>query len=280
MEFTISTRRERRGLPPPYKGHYLDDVSFPSSRLRGSASAAFQIGISLFGAPRIESTRFLERREHMAAMEKFFFGTSQNNRQLRLVLQGARGMGKTQLAIKFAEANAHRLSSVYFLDCQCRMSVVRSMEMAMNRVWDHEAKIAGDQPTEKVKRVSGSENCAQAFVNWLSLSSNKRWLLICDNYDNTDDCGYELLEFVPKVEQGRILITTRSLPASFSEAVMEIVPLTPPEAHALLEKYLRREDESLPPYPVVPDEGRQTLQEIMSGRLTLIPCHAMYGFSD
>lgn len=55
-----------------------------------------------------------------------------------------------------------------------------------------------------------------AVKQWLSLPKNTRWLIVYDNYDNpklpgnADRTAVDIRWFLPEVDQGLIIITTRS----------------------------------------------------------------------
>lgn len=52
------------------------------------------------------------------------------------------------------------------------------------------------------------EQIVVAVRQWLSDTSNQRWLLIYDNYDEPD--AYDIARFYPAGDHGTILVTTRS----------------------------------------------------------------------
>jgi hypothetical protein len=60
------------------------------------------------------------------------------------------------------------------------------------------------------------DQAVYAVKAWLDLQKNTRWLMICDNYDNPktpgnlDRLAVDIRQFLPRSDQGSIIITTRS----------------------------------------------------------------------
>ncbi|KAL4929238.1 uncharacterized protein BDV17DRAFT_77899 [Aspergillus undulatus] len=107
-------------------------------------------------------------------------------KQLRFVIYGIGGSGKTQFCSKFAEQNRDSYWGVFTIDASTH-----------ERAKQTYAEIA------KFGKLEPNQNAA---MHWLSNRSEK-WLLFIDN---ADDPRMELHEYFPKGDRGHIIITTRN----------------------------------------------------------------------
>jgi len=116
--------------------------------------------------------------------------------QRRLVLGGMGGIGKTQLAIAYAERHRHSYESIFWLNATSLKTLQASLhQLAQHILTSDELKHCDDdQLTVHVSR-------------WLSETDNTRWLLIFDNYDEPDQ--YQITKYYPHASHGSIIITTR-----------------------------------------------------------------------
>ena len=101
---------------------------------------------------------------------------------------GVAGIGKTQLARKYAELNQHRYNIIWFFNCK-RNLTLQFQELAK------QINIGCNKRNCKV-----SEN-PELVVNSLStyLIANQSWLLVFDNY--TTDSGYGVIEPFNEIAQ-------------------------------------------------------------------------------
>jgi hypothetical protein len=137
---------------------------------------------------------------------------SEEYRQQVVVLHGLGGIGKTQLAVGFARKHQAAFTSVFWLDGSSEHSLQQSIA-------DCAGRIPEGQIPETSRKYSSSANgdlnsVIGDFMEWLSRTENKRWLIIFDNVDRdyqqeTDIDAYNVSNYIPEVDQGLILITTR-----------------------------------------------------------------------
>lgn len=113
-----------------------------------------------------------------------------------LVLGGMGGIGKTQLAISYAERHRTNYTSVFWLNATSEVSLKTSLQNVAYRAL----------PLETVSKLK-DEQIYIHVSNWLSEHDNTRWLLIFDNYDDPDE--YSLYTYFPFVAHGSIIVTTR-----------------------------------------------------------------------
>jgi hypothetical protein len=173
----------------------------------------YRVSFSLKGIPR---GRFVDRPEEMRRLEQVLIpqrkAQSEEYRQQVIVLHGLGGIGKTQLAVEFARKHQAAFTSVFWLDGSSEHSLQQSIAYCAGRIPE------GQIPETSRKYSSSANGDLNAvigdFMEWLSRTENKRWLIIFDNVDRdyqqeTDIDAYNISNYIPEVDQGVILITTR-----------------------------------------------------------------------
>jgi hypothetical protein len=131
-------------------------------------------------------------------------------------LYGLGGIGKTQLAIEYLGRHEEKYTAIFWLNANDQDSLKLSFrDIAQQVLEGHPSTslLAGvdlddlDQTVDKVKA-------------WLDLPKNTYWLMIFDNFDNPktssnlDRTAVNIDQFLPRHNQGSIIITTRSSQAS------------------------------------------------------------------
>lgn len=121
------------------------------------------------------------------------------------VLYGLGGIGKTQLAIAYAQKYQEKYSAIVWINGSNQDTVLQSLA-----VFAKNSKIVcGAEPSIKAD--------AQAALQWLARKENCRWLMIFDNVDQDyqtdqgaeDLDAYDLASYFPRAYHGSILVTTR-----------------------------------------------------------------------
>ncbi|KAJ7624508.1 P-loop containing nucleoside triphosphate hydrolase protein, partial [Roridomyces roridus] len=127
---------------------------------------------------------FQGRRTILQQMEAFF--NDGTPKQHIFLLHGLGGSGKTQIALKFIEDSASKFSDVFMLDMSSQTTIETGLKnIAM-------IKNIGDKSDDALK--------------WLrAVQSN--WFLL---FDNADDPNINLNLYLPRCNQGNILITSRN----------------------------------------------------------------------
>jgi hypothetical protein len=124
------------------------------------------------------------------------------------VLHGLGGIGKTQLAIRFARLHQNDYSAIFWLNGKTEDSLLHSLADQIN-------KLPGINSTAKLKTEDETKQAARQVLEWLAISINRRWLLIFDNIDNytskkqPEDGYYNVTKFFPSADHRSIIITTR-----------------------------------------------------------------------
>ncbi|CAG8003001.1 unnamed protein product [Penicillium nalgiovense] len=165
----------------------------------------FNIPLDLTAVPVI--TNFLGRQDELDNLWQYLQPTDSPSQKVA-ILHGLGGMGKTQLAIRFARDHRDDFTAIFWLSGKDRDALLQSLSFALNRLpgqgWDSVATNDGEV-----------EQRARHMLRWLALDGNSRWLIIFDNidqyspFDSAVSDGYDIGEFFPKADHGSIIITSR-----------------------------------------------------------------------
>lgn len=106
-----------------------------------------------------------------------------------------------------------RYSAVFWLDGSSEDAIRRSFVNVARKLPAGEALIC---PSEIVAAEKlDMDLLVERVLDWLSLPSNQRWLLVIDNVDREysekgqDSQAYDVIRYCPKADHGDILITSR-----------------------------------------------------------------------
>jgi hypothetical protein len=141
---------------------------------------------------------FVGREAELQGMESILQPQADSPGSTRkvLILGGMGGIGKTQVAITYAKRHRHSYSSTFWLNASTEVTLNSSLRAMANRII----------PPETVRKLDDDQVWIHVS-NWLSEPDNSRWLLIFDNYDDSDE--YKITQYHPSVAHGSIIITTR-----------------------------------------------------------------------
>ncbi|KAL2813010.1 hypothetical protein BJX63DRAFT_432298 [Aspergillus granulosus] len=127
-----------------------------------------------------------------------------------VILHGQAGIGKTQLAIRFAIKHKNEYSAIIWLNAKTRETLCQSLGTVFSRLPN-----TGTQPV-----TQSIEQQARAVLIWLSMNGNTKFLLIYDNFEqyNTGEqaetnhgLGDQISDYLPSACHGSIIITTRNM---------------------------------------------------------------------
>jgi hypothetical protein len=124
------------------------------------------------------------------------------------VLHGLGGIGKTQLAIRFARCYKNEFSAIFWFNGKTKKVLLSSLADLLK-------KLPGINMTVDLITEEEIEQAARQVLQWLATPNNCRWLLIFDNIDKyseteqTGDDFYNVTKFFPSADHGSIIITTR-----------------------------------------------------------------------
>jgi hypothetical protein len=150
---------------------------------------------------------FLGRQDELDKLWQYLQPKSSQSRKVA-ILYGLGGIGKTQLAIRFARDHKDDFTAIFWLSGKDRGTLLQSLSSIFPRL-PGQSQNTGRVNDEEV------EQRARHVLRWLALEGNSRWLIIFDNIDQlppvnsaTDD-AYNIGEFFPTADHGSILITSR-----------------------------------------------------------------------
>lgn len=159
-------------------------------------------------SPRIE--HFVGRDDDMV---KICEALQYDGARKTAVVHGLGGMGKTQLALAYEKRHREEYSAAFWINSKDVNTLQQGYVAAAKRIYrDHPLLI-------DFKAAAEGSDLAEAMETvrrWLNHPKNTRWLIIYDNYDTPilpgrDDPGtFNIRSFLPEVDHGAILITTRS----------------------------------------------------------------------
>lgn len=167
----------------------------------------FRVPFDLLGVPAIDE--FVGRQNEL---DSLWAALRPGGSQIRkiAILHGLGGIGKTQLAIRFARMHKDDYSAIFWFNARDRGTLTQYLASAFPRVTEEKYPSFITGKDEMGRR-------AQNMLEWLEKERNSRWLLIYDNVDQSplqnEDSGhgevYDVSEFMPTADHGSIIITTR-----------------------------------------------------------------------
>jgi hypothetical protein len=203
---------------------------------------------------------FFPREDATTWLENLLFPEASNreNKELRSaattvgVLYGIGGVGKTQIALNFAQSAESRFDAVFWLRAESEESLLQSF---------HDSAIA-------LRLVNGRRDyshtqSAALCMKWL-VESDMRWLLVFDNVHDAQT----ITPYIPHSKIGATIITSQNPRLSFPDAISPILyhvqPLSVNESrHFLLQStHLEMED-------VSSEAGLELLRDLSGLPLTL-----------
>jgi hypothetical protein len=167
----------------------------------------FAVGLNLASFPK--AAQFVAREKELSKMHELLHDHS--NRTC-VVLYGLGGIGKTQLAIEYIRRHKEKYKAIFWLNANDQDSLKLSFRDVAQQVLKY-------HPSTSLLAGADLDDLGQvvyAVKAWLDLQKNTRWLMIYDNYDNPktpgnlDRSAVDIRQFLPRSDQGSIIITTRS----------------------------------------------------------------------
>jgi tetratricopeptide (TPR) repeat protein len=171
----------------------------------------FNIPFSLQGIP---VGNFVGREEQLHRIEQQLQPASTEKTVRKVfVVHGLGGIGKTQLAAKFARNHQDEYGAIFWIDGSSRTRLQQSFLDAVKRVPRQQLQANVVAALESPQ--SNMATVMTGMLQWLSLPRNWRWLLIIDNVDQEfsgpgkDEQGFDPRDVMPEADHGSILFTTR-----------------------------------------------------------------------
>ncbi|KAF3250349.1 hypothetical protein TWF192_005369 [Orbilia oligospora] len=172
---------------------------------------------------------FKGREKILSAMQKHLSEERSFETARWLALVGPGGIGKTQIAIEYIHRTQTIYSAIFWISAVDENSIHNSLVDIMTQIVENQVTIMSqdsDPDYRKLGRRLGiqaaidgegniddrpihAKKIRTAFLNWLGLPGNDKWLLIYDNADDLERESFKLKDFFPKPGRGTIIITSR-----------------------------------------------------------------------
>ncbi|KAJ6050923.1 protein kinase subdomain-containing protein [Penicillium canescens] len=165
----------------------------------------FAVPLDLTAVPVIEN--FFGRQDELDKLWQYLRPTSSQSRKVA-ILHGLGGIGKTQLAIRFARDHKNNFTAIFWLSGKDRGTLLQSLSSIFPR-------LPGQSQNTNTINDEEMEQRARNVLQWLALEGNSRWLIILDNIDQYSPVNsaagdsYNIRAFFPATDHGSILITSR-----------------------------------------------------------------------
>jgi len=159
---------------------------------------------------------FIGRGKLLKEISGYFEQLPDVPRRRVLALQGLGGIGKTQLAIHYAVQSQDRYTAIFWTNGRTEAELRLSLAGLAEQI----PLLQVLSPSGKVKKGNvGLDQAIDAVMKWCEQKTNTKWLLIIDNVDSQmktvvgpqegNDESYDIQKYIPSVNRGHILITTR-----------------------------------------------------------------------
>ena len=212
----------------------------------------FRVGLVV---NRLRNRQFIGRKHAVFHMNNTFQGNPSGQDFMRvIVLYGAGGVGKTQLALQYAYLShvQSKYDSVFWIDGNSYEAAARSIQRCLEAISNHyqsqigsfgaktrlilmqitealnDAKAKGTRDSPTGAHNQQRERLVEVFISWLSLSNNTKWLIIIDNVDDPE--SFDFREILPKTQPGAMIVTSRRSDLSIIWDTIEVPVMTDEEA--------------------------------------------------
>jgi hypothetical protein len=153
---------------------------------------------------------FVGRDEEIDAIHKVF---QHDGSRKTAVVHGLGGIGKTQLALAYAQRHRKEYSAILWINSKDVDTLRQGYAAAARHIFrDHPSLVH----LKAVAEGGNLDEAVEAVRQWLSSAGNNGWLIIYDNYDTSwlpgsnESDTFDIRSFLPEAHHGAILITTRS----------------------------------------------------------------------
>jgi len=170
--------------------------------------------------------------------------------QNTIVLYGAGGMGKTQLALQYIHQHYTDYSSVFWVNAANDETTILGFTQIMQRLIKHHAELSDNYNYSHIGKLLGmpgkldsngsfvvtqpseAQYVVDAVKQWFALPENTNWLIVFDNLDDPDLVDIE--EYIPVCNHGTVIITSRRRDLQQGRSGFEVSQMQPMEGIQLL----------------------------------------------
>ncbi|KAH0329153.1 hypothetical protein KCU71_g792, partial [Aureobasidium melanogenum] len=197
-----------------------------------------RVTFTLKGVPAID--HFVQRASDMQKLEQHFFSQQPDlTRRKMFVVHGLGGIGKTQLCVEFVRQYQEKYSAVFWLDGSSEDALQRSFIDIVARLPANEVPLGLVRAAEQAS--PDQRSIVRGVLDWLSLPSNRRWLLVIDNVDRDhttkerDPLAYDVKQYLPAADHGNILVTSRLSTLTAPRNSLRLTEVNCDQGRAILE---------------------------------------------
>ncbi|KAL9047908.1 MAG: hypothetical protein Q9162_007914 [Coniocarpon cinnabarinum] len=191
----------------------------------------YDVGLNLGNAPRLGGNSFFGRQDEIEWLKQKLIPPTSSSEQRIAIVSGLGGMGKTQLAVAFAQAVRTSFLAIFWLNATSKVVLQQG-------ILDITSRMSLIPQSQEISVSAKAEKEAVArFREWLSRPQNMQWMLIFDNYNEPN--AYDIREFFPYRAHGSMLITTRSTRLMFGE-VLTLIKLDEEQGLSILAQRSKR----------------------------------------
>ncbi|KAK7424846.1 hypothetical protein QQZ08_008476 [Neonectria magnoliae] len=203
-------------------------------------SKEFDIGMAFSS---IRNPYFTGRGTTLLHLDHMLREPSQNMGFSLVVLYGAGGIGKTQIALEYAHRSRSEYASIFWIDGAREDTVDASMQSCLRELQRHyQIHDLSKSPRYKlIKHVldtrgsmANNQTVRETFFKWLTYDDNHNWLMIIDNVDDLESVDFRTL--LPSTQWGTILVTTRRSDLAVNWRSIEVHEMDQLEAMSLLKQ--------------------------------------------
>lgn len=161
-----------------------------------------------------EVSEFVARDAELGCMAEVLQGEPGRR---TVVVHGLGGIGKTQLAIAYANRHSEYYTAVLWLNAKDQGVLRQSFTRAAQWISRHHPTLTY---MSSAVHSHDSYQTMAAVKRWLDEPANNRWMVVCDSYDyplvngrqvaDTGSKAFDLRTYLPWSNHGAIVVTTRS----------------------------------------------------------------------
>jgi len=179
-------------------------------RLLRAFSFQMSWGLCFGRAPFLSPELFVGRESELDEI-KYLESDRRSQEVHRIIIGGARGVGKTQLAIEYAKRSSEVYESCFWLNATSESTLKQSIQDMADLIF-----------RPKNLQNLNEEAIIRRVHEWLSNVTNTRWLIVFDGYGGFEN--FDIEKVLPPAPHGTVIVTTTK-PDLISGQRLQLSPL-------------------------------------------------------
>ncbi|KAB8269937.1 hypothetical protein BDV30DRAFT_241947 [Aspergillus minisclerotigenes] len=203
---------------------------------------------SVYSVPESTDSMYTERRDLSKALEAKLGKELEESTKIKhaVAIDGIGGAGKTQLALRYAEAHRLQYDTILWIDAGSAGTIKASFYRCAR---DLRLSVEPDRTTTGYQVSLKDDPAVHIVLTWLQNRNqlHGEWLVILDNADDFDG---GVRDIIPSGVRGSVILTSRDkecveiLPPGAQQLTVNI--MTPPESSSLLLRHLNLNTTEVP----------------------------------